>query len=237
LALNNNRQPAPLSASDSAVHASWSHFAGDAGATQYSSLSAITRSNVRQLQVAWQVRTGEHARYPNWIQSSAFANTPLLVGDSLIACTPSNRVMALDPTTGRERWFFDPDITIKIGRGSRYVCRGVAQWTDPLAADSALCKVPLQFAFGTPNRGGPMLTGGGLVFIGATMDDAFRVFDTMTGEELWRTQLPAGGQATPMTYLANGRQYVLIAAGGHDTMATTRGDYLVAYALPPVDKL
>ena len=629
LALETARAAPPASATDAAAHAVWTHFAGDAGASQYSSLDQIVRGNVLQLQVAWQVRTGEHARHPDWIRSSAFANTPVMVGDTLVACTPSNRVIALDPASGRERWFFDPEITIKIGRGSRYVCRGVAQWTDPAGAVGALCKtriivgtndlrifaldaasgrrctefgrngelridvpqkipgevkfnappaivngvaifgsfvldgyrtdrplgtvrafdartgavkwqfdpvpqnaddpafetwrgsspvgfgggnvwpdmavdeardlvflatsspsvdlyggqrhgankygttvvalrastgervwdfqivhhdifdydlpaaplltdleiggvitpavvqltkqglifvlhretgvplfpveerpvpasdtpgeqasptqpftagmpslmpagvtpaeawgftpwdraacrrlmeqypgnglytpvslrgvvmyplatggtnlgmraydpgrrlliantirvsagvrlvkrdpqktpdnvfnngpyttestflisplgapcnpppwgmltaidleqrrvvwqvpfgtieklgmMPLPLAYGTPNRGGPLLTASGLVFIGATMDDAFRAFDTATGEELWRVQLPAGGQATPMTYMAQGRQFVLIAAGGHDTMDTTRGDYLVAYALP-----
>lgn len=59
-----------------------------------------------------------------------------------------------------------------------------------------------------------------------------RAFDTDTGKELFKAHLPAGGRATPMTYMAGGRQFVVVAAGGHDTMKTTRGDYLVAYALP-----
>lgn len=607
----------------------WEHFAGDGAATQYSSLSQIRTANVRDLTRAWTYRTGEAARHPDRARNSAFANTPILVGGSLIVCTPSNRVIALDPATGRERWFFDPGVSVRIGRGNRYVCRGVAQWTDreapsetacatrilfgtndlrlfaidaasgrrcagfgddgevrvqvaqrvaaevkfnappavvgdvailgsfvldgyrtdrplgtvrafdvrtgalkwtfdpvpqrpddpassswkegaaigfgggnvwpdmavdaardmvflptsspsvdlyggqrpgdnrygnsvvalrastgerlwdfqvvrhdifdydlpvapllvdldiagrrrpavvqltkqglifvldretgvplfpveeravpasdtpgehasptqpipvtmpslmpsdltpgeawgftpfdrsacrrlmakypdhglyapvslrgtimfplatggtnlgmraydpqrrlliantirvaagvrlmrrdpdgvpddvyntgpyatvselltsplgapcnpppwgmltaldlerqtivwqvPLGTIERISHLPLELRFGTPNRGGPLATGGGLVFIGATMDDAFRAFDTSTGEELWRAPLPAGGQATPMTYLADGRQYVVIAAGGHDTMDTTRGDYIVAYALP-----
>jgi quinoprotein glucose dehydrogenase len=92
--------------------------------------------------------------------------------------------------------------------------------------------LPLPLKFGTPSRGGPMLTSGGLTFVAGTMDDALRAFDTDTGRELWRTQLPAGGQATPMTYEAGGRQYVVIAAGGHAWMRTTPGDYVLAYALP-----
>ena len=91
--------------------------------------------------------------------------------------------------------------------------------------------LPLPLKFGTPSRGGPMLTGGGLTFVAGTMDDALRAFETDTGRELWRTQLPAGGQATPMTYRAEGRQYVVIAAGGHAWMRTTPGDYVLAYAL------
>lgn len=105
-------------------------------------------------------------------------------------------------------------------------------WQIPLGTTEKLAPLPIPLAFGTPNRGGPMTTGGGLIFIAATMDDAFRVISTDTGRELFKTHLPAGGQATPMTYMAGGRQYVVIAAGGHDTMKTTPGDYLVAFALP-----
>jgi quinoprotein glucose dehydrogenase len=85
---------------------------------------------------------------------------------------------------------------------------------------------------GTPNLGGPIVTKGGVVFVGATMDDYLRAFDAKSGAELWRGRLPAGGQATPMTYLWEGRQYVVIAAGGHAKLNTRRGDKIVAFALP-----
>jgi len=85
---------------------------------------------------------------------------------------------------------------------------------------------------GTPNFGGPIVTASGLVFIGAAMDNYLRAFDARTGAELWRGRLPAGGQATPMTYVWQGRQYVVIAAGGHYKSGTKRGDQLVAFALP-----
>jgi quinoprotein glucose dehydrogenase len=85
---------------------------------------------------------------------------------------------------------------------------------------------------GTPNLGGPIVTVGGLIFIGAAMDNYLRAFDARTGEELWRGRLPAGGQATPMTYTWNGRQYVVIATGGHAKLNTKRGDSIVAFALP-----
>lgn len=90
----------------------------------------------------------------------------------------------------------------------------------------------LALDLGTPNLGGPIATGGGLVFIGAAMDNYLRAFSTETGEELWKGRLPAGGQATPMTYEWEGRQYVVIYAGGHGRMTTTLGDSLVAFALP-----
>jgi quinoprotein glucose dehydrogenase len=84
---------------------------------------------------------------------------------------------------------------------------------------------------GTENYGGPIVTAGGLVFIGATKDEKFRAFDKKTGKMLWQTQLPAGGYATPATYEVNGRQYVVIAAGG-GKMDTKSGDAYVAFALP-----
>jgi quinoprotein glucose dehydrogenase len=85
---------------------------------------------------------------------------------------------------------------------------------------------------GTPNVGGPIVTASGLVFIGAAMDNYLRAFDVRTGAELWKGRLPSGGQATPMTYTWKGRQYVLIAAGGHAGLNTKRGDTVVAFALP-----
>lgn len=85
---------------------------------------------------------------------------------------------------------------------------------------------------GVPVIGGAIVTGSGLIFVAATFDDYLRAMDALTGEELWKGRLPAGGQATPMTYAIDGRQYVVIAAGGHGGAGTTRGDYVVAFALP-----
>jgi quinoprotein glucose dehydrogenase len=85
---------------------------------------------------------------------------------------------------------------------------------------------------GVFNIGGSMVTRGGLVFIGASADNYIRAFDENSGSVLWRARLPAGGQANPMSYSLNGRQYVLIAAGGHSGLGTRSGDYVVAYALP-----
>jgi quinoprotein glucose dehydrogenase len=85
---------------------------------------------------------------------------------------------------------------------------------------------------GSINLGGPIVTAGGLVFTSAAMDSALRAFDIETGKELWKYQLPAGGQATPMTYSSSGKQYVVIAAGGHGKLGTKQGDYVLAFALP-----
>src|SRR6476469_9188322 len=84
---------------------------------------------------------------------------------------------------------------------------------------------------GSPNLGGPMVTAGGLVFTSATIDPVLRAFDSETGKELWRYELPAGGQATPMSYTVRGTQYVVIAAGGHGKLGTPQGEYVLAFAL------
>ncbi|HEU5047185.1 MAG TPA: membrane-bound PQQ-dependent dehydrogenase, glucose/quinate/shikimate family [Rickettsiales bacterium] len=87
------------------------------------------------------------------------------------------------------------------------------------------------------NMGGNIITASGLVFISATADDDFRAFDEGTGKMLWRDHLPAGGNATPMTYKgSDGRQYIVIAAGGHGGLQTLSGDYVIAYALPDTNK-
>ena len=103
---------------------------------------------------------------------------------------------------------------------------GTIKWQIPLG-DTPFIHMNL----GMPNLGGPVVTAGGLVFIAASLDDRLRAFDTDTGKLLWETKLPAGGQATPMTYSIGGRQYLVIAAGGYKD-ASTRGDYVVAYSLP-----
>lgn len=84
---------------------------------------------------------------------------------------------------------------------------------------------------GTENYGGPLVTSGGLIFIGATADETFRAFDKRTGEVLWKSKLPFGGNATPSTYMVNGRQFVVISAGGGKS-GRPRGGSLVAFALP-----
>jgi quinoprotein glucose dehydrogenase len=85
---------------------------------------------------------------------------------------------------------------------------------------------------GTVTLGGPIVTAGGLVFTAAAMDNFLRAFDSETGKELWKYQLPAGGQATPMTYTVNGKQYLVIAAGGHGKLGTKQGDFVIAFTLP-----
>jgi quinoprotein glucose dehydrogenase len=122
---------------------------------------------------------------------------------------PWGQLHAVDMRTGRILWSIPLGTTRDLAPGSQLLLGDI----------------------GVPNFGGPMATASGLVFIGATLDDYLRAFDGATGKELWRGRLPAGGQATPMTYVWKGRQYVVICSGGHNKSGTKRGDQVVAFAL------
>lgn len=128
-----------------------------------------------------------------------------------IPCTkpPWGSLVAIDLKTGARAW----DVPLGDPTTLRAELRGVS--TTPL---------------GTPSLGGPIVTAGGLVFIGGTFDHVLRAFDVETGRELWRGPLPGGARATPMTYQAAGRQYVVISVGGSEDWG--KGDYVVAFALP-----
>jgi len=104
------------------------------------------------------------------------------------------------------------------------------KWRVPLGEYPALVEIGIR-STGTQLFGGGIVTAGGLVFIGASQDEKFRAFDKETGELLWEYQLPAGGYATPSTYEIDGKQYVVIAAGGGGFQRTKTGDYYIAFAL------
>ena len=110
---------------------------------------------------------------------------------------------------------------------------GDVRWEVPLGSLPELSAVPQAQDWGSVNFGGALVTAGGLVFIGAARDTVLRAFDIDTGKVVWSAELPAGAQATPMTYRArSGKQFVVIAAGGHSSLRTKMGDYVVAFALP-----
>lgn len=110
---------------------------------------------------------------------------------------------------------------------------GEVRWQIPLGQiRRAGITVPKGAGWGSPNVGGPITTAGGLTFIGAAMDAKLRALDTATGREIWAADLPVPGMAVPMTYMAGGKQFVVIAAGGNAQVGTPIGDYLVAFALP-----
>lgn len=131
-----------------------------------------------------------------------------------LLCTepPYGHIRAIDLKTGKTLW--DKPLGSAVGNGP---------WGVPSM---------LPITIGTPNNGGPLVTAGGLIFIAATTDDKLRAIDIETGKVVWQTDLPAGGQTTPMTYEVDGRQYVVIAPGGHHFMETDIGDAVIAYALP-----
>lgn len=128
---------------------------------------------------------------------------------------PYGGIRAIDLATGRTLW--DRPL-------------GTARKNGPFGIPSML---PL--TIGTPNNGGTVVTAGGLAFVAAATDDLIRAIDLRTGETVWQDALPAGGQATPMIYEVEGRQFLVMMAGGHHFMETPIGDYVVAYALPPTD--
>ncbi|MEW5687144.1 MAG: membrane-bound PQQ-dependent dehydrogenase, glucose/quinate/shikimate family [Pseudomonadota bacterium] len=126
---------------------------------------------------------------------------------------PYGGIRAIDLATGRTIW--DRPF-------------GTARNNGPFGIPSHL---PLDI--GTPNNGGSVVTAGGLIFIAAATDDLIRAIDIRTGKTVWSDVLPAGGQANPIVYEQNGRQYLVIMAGGHHFMETRKGDWVIAYALPP----
>ncbi|HEV3251306.1 MAG TPA: pyrroloquinoline quinone-dependent dehydrogenase [Puia sp.] len=109
---------------------------------------------------------------------------------------------------------------------------GSRKWEVPLGYMLDPEKYPGAEKWGSLNLGGAIVTGGNLIFVAASRDDHIRAFDSRTGKMLWEYLLPAGGQATPMTYQINGKQYVVIAAGGHGKFKTKQGDFVVAFSLP-----
>ncbi|WP_281822966.1 membrane-bound PQQ-dependent dehydrogenase, glucose/quinate/shikimate family [Sphingobium sp. BS19] len=125
---------------------------------------------------------------------------------------PYGGIRAIDMRTGRTIW--DRPF-------------GTARQNGPRGIPSML-----PVTIGTPNNGGSVVTAGGLLFIAAATDDLIRAIDLRTGKTIWQDVLPAGGQATPMTYEVNGKQYLVIMAGGHHFMETPIGDAVIAYALP-----
>ncbi|HEY6059013.1 MAG TPA: pyrroloquinoline quinone-dependent dehydrogenase [Gemmatimonadales bacterium] len=132
-----------------------------------------------------------------------------LISPERVPCTPPpwGELVGFDLADGRVKW--------RVPLGS---------WPGTGGRDDGA-------SLGSISLGGTLLTSGGLAFVAATLDQNFRAFDLQTGRELWSAPLPAGGHALPMTYMAGGRQYVVIAAGGHDRLRTTMGDYVLAYTL------
>jgi quinoprotein glucose dehydrogenase len=103
--------------------------------------------------------------------------------------------------------------------------------TGTLRWESALGSMGGDWPAGSISFGGPMATAGGLIFTAAALDPHLRAFDSDTGKELWTVELPASAQSTPMTYEWNGKQFIVICAGGHGKMKSKMGDSVVAFGL------
>ena len=159
--------------------------------------------------------TGAHSVDPQWGSPYAIsvnAGWRMKFTGMLCKRPPYGGIRAIDINTGKTIW--DRPF-------------GTARNNGPFGIPSRL-----PFTIGTPNNGGAVTTAGGLIFIAAATDDLIRAIDIRTGKTVWSHVLPAGGQATPMTYVWKGRQYVVIASGRHDKLGTKTGDQVVAFALP-----
>jgi glucose dehydrogenase len=281
----------------------WPVTGGDPGGMRYSPLRQIDRSNVGDLDVVWTYRHGDYrSGWPDPFRGTSFEATPIVVDRRLLFTTPFDRLIALDPETGRELWTFDPKIDKNRRFGNLMVNRGVANWrgrsgagrcdrrvflatldarlialdaangqpcddfghggtvdllegienvgdpwehnvTSPWgmlhAVDLNTCEIRWQVPIGQDsagNRGlvnfGPLLvTAGGLVFEAGTTKRLLRAHDSSTGEVLATFELPAGLHAGPISYQVGGKQFLVIAPGGHARLGSRLGDYLVAYAL------
>lgn len=110
---------------------------------------------------------------------------------------------------------------------------GDVVWQVPLGTTRDMAPFPFWFIKGAPNMGGPVVTSTGVTFIAATTDYFVRAFNTATGDELWKGRLPTSAHGLPITYqLADGQQYIVVAAGGHAALGTPPGDHLIAFKLP-----
>jgi quinoprotein glucose dehydrogenase len=123
-----------------AMTADWSFYGGDAAGTRYSSLKQTTRENVVKLKQVWTYHTGALQPETQLNEKAAFEATPILVNGTLYLSTPFNKVIALDPASGAERWTYDPKVNRSHGY-SEVTSRGVAAWTDSKAAEGAACKL------------------------------------------------------------------------------------------------
>jgi quinoprotein glucose dehydrogenase len=173
-------------------------------------VALIPRSDLRASSQSGEFAGQEFAR----MEGTPYGMRRALLGSPLgMPCTapPWGVLVSIDMREGRINWQ-----------------RGVGS-----IQDLAPALVP-NLELGTGGLGGPIITAGGVIFMGAVQDDYLRAFDLADGKTLWEGRLPAGGQATPMTYYLEetGKQYVVIAAGGHARIGTTPGDYVIAYALP-----
>lgn len=204
----------------------WPAYGRNQEGQRFSPLKQINADNVHKLKEAWVFRTGdvkqpkdakgtgtESGIQPQYGVPYGVTLNPFLSPFGLPCKQPAwGYISALDLKTNEVVW------KKRIGT--------------PQDSMPFPMPVPVPFNMGMPMLGGPISTAGNVLFIAATADNYLRAYNMSNGEKLWQGRLPAGGQATPMTYEVNGKQYVVISAGGHGSFGTKMGDYIVAYALP-----
>ena len=180
----------------------WPHYGNDAGGARYSPAAQIDRTNVSQLQIAWTFRTGALGHSAPLDRKAAFEATPILVEGKLFLSTPYNHVIALDPRTGARLWEYDAALDRSHGY-SEVTSRGLAAWRDTAASPARRAAPASSWARSTP------------------------------GSSRWT---PTPARPAPASARAarsiDGRQYLVIAAGGHGKLGTKLGDYVVAFTLP-----
>ena len=131
--------PFASSAPDESTAADWPFYGGDAGGNRYSPLAQIDRSNVARLEIAWEYHTGDMSDGSDGRRKSAFETTPIVAHGTMYFTTPFNRVIALDPESGKEKWAFDPKIDLRGPYSEGLINRGVALWSDPNKTDGEAC--------------------------------------------------------------------------------------------------
>src|SRR4029453_5378321 len=137
---NAQAQQKKVSKTSGPAASDWPAYGRDPGGSRFFPLTQINRDKVKNLKVAWIYRTGDLSDGQNARSSSAFQCTPLLVDGTLYLVTPFNRVIALDPVKGTERWVFDPKIELKRPYDNQLNSRGVSTWLDPQRKDGQPCR-------------------------------------------------------------------------------------------------
>jgi quinoprotein glucose dehydrogenase len=173
------------------------------------------RQGIKPRFASTEISTKSHSVDPQWgVPYAIDVNAGWRMPFTKLMCKrpPYGGIRAIDIATGKTLW--DRPL-------------GTARRNGPFNMPTML-----PMTIGTPNNGGAVTTASGLVFIAAATDDLIRAIDLKTGKTVWSAPLPAGGQATPIVYQQDGREYLVIFAGGHHFMETPAGDSVVAYALP-----
>ncbi len=192
------------------------HYPGSSGGNNWGSpaIEPVSRILVvNTTRVPWFIRLKPQAQCEGYFQRQA--GTPYCVETDVIASP-------LGVPCSKPPWGTLDAIDLESGEWL---------WSVPLGTTRDLAPFPLWWIHGIPGGGAPMITAAGLVFSGVMNEHAFRAFDLATGEELWKVRLPTAANALPMSYTARGRQFVVIAAGGHWSGRSPPGDHILAFAL------